>query len=143
VTDMSRACPCAVMDPHQIKQAALNLLRNALEAMPGGGRLTLATDVEPDGSVVLNVTDTGPGIANEIRDQLFDPFFTTKATGTGLGLSLAAHIVREHDGFIAVENERGGGARFTLRLPPTRAEAGACACDGPVPAPLAAAQVVA
>ena len=132
VTDMSRECPCAVMDPQQIKQAALNLVRNALEAMPDGGRLTMATRVEHDGSLSLSVADRGPGISEEQRCQLFEPFYTTKQSGSGLGLSLVAHIVRDHGGDVEVQNEAHGGARFTMRLPASRAELGACACSGGV-----------
>jgi len=130
VTDMSRECPCAVMDPNQIKQAALNLVRNAMEAMPGGGRLALVTAVDRDGGVALSVIDSGPGIPDARRCQLFEPFYTTKPSGTGLGLPLAAHIARDHDGDIEIQNEPTGGARVTIRLPASRADAGACRCDG-------------
>jgi len=142
-TDMSRGCPCAVMDPHQIKQAALNLVRNALEAMPQGGRLTMGTAIKSDGEIALSIADTGPGIPDEHRQQLFEPFFTTKPSGSGLGLSLAAHIVRDHGGFIDVRNEPAGGARFTILLPVSRAEVGACSCDTDVATPGAATPVIA
>jgi signal transduction histidine kinase len=99
-TRMSHDCPCAIVDPHQIKQADLNLVRNATQAMPEGGRLTISTGVEADGSVTLSVDDTGPGIPEELRCQIFEPFFTSKPPGTGLGLPLAAHIVRDHGGEI-------------------------------------------
>ena len=82
-TRLSHGCPCALIDPHQIKQAALNLVRNAMQAMPGGGRLTIATDVGADGTVTLSVGDTGPGIPEELRCQIFEPFFTSKPRGHG------------------------------------------------------------
>jgi signal transduction histidine kinase len=125
---MSRDCPCATFDPHQLKQAALNIVRNALQAMPGGGRLTLSTAVRPDGSVTLAVADTGPGIPEETRCRVFEPFFTSKAAGTGLGLPLAMHIVRSHDGEIEFDNRPEGGARFAIVLPAAIAEPGSCSC---------------
>ena len=134
-TRMSHDCPCAVIDPHQIKQAALNLVRNAMQAMPGGGRLTISTSVVQDGGVTLSVDDTGPGIPDELRCQIFEPFFTSKPQGTGLGLPLAAHIVRDHDGEIDFGPAPGGGTRFTIKLPPSRSESGPCACAPRYPAP--------
>ena len=130
-TRMSHGCPCAVFDPDQLKQAALNLVRNALQAMPNGGRLVLETAVLPDGSVTLSVEDTGPGIAEDKRCLIFEPFYTSKPTGTGLGLPLAAHIVRDHGGDIDFATAAGGGARFTILLPPAIAETGPCSCGIP------------
>ena len=128
-TTMSHDCPCALMDPHQIKQAALNIVRNAMQAMPGGGRLTIATEVLRDGSVAMHVDDTGPGIPDDLRCQVFEPFFTSKPEGTGLGLPLAAHIVRDHGGDIDFGPAPGGaGTRFTIKLPASIAESGPCAC---------------
>jgi signal transduction histidine kinase len=137
---LSHGCPCALIDPHQIKQAALNLVRNAMQAMPGGGRLTISTEVGASGAVALIVDDTGPGIPEELRCQIFEPFFTSKPEGTGLGLPLAAHIVRDHGGELDFGPAPGGGTRFTITLPPSRAESGPCAC---APCPSAAAEVAA
>jgi len=139
-TEMSHDCPCALIDPHQIKQAALNLVRNAMQAMPGGGRLTISTEVLPDGAVAMHVDDGGPGIPEALRCQIFEPFFTSKPEGTGLGLPLAAHIVRDHGGEIDFRGAPGGGTRFTIKLPASRAEAGPCAC---APRPAARAEVAA
>jgi hypothetical protein len=100
-----------------------------MQAMPDGGRLTISTDVAADGTVALSVDDTGPGIPEELRCQIFEPFFTSKPQGTGLGLPLAAHIVRDHDGEIDFGPAPGGGTRFTIKLPPSRAESGPCACS--------------
>jgi signal transduction histidine kinase len=127
-TRMSRGCPCAVFDPQQMKQAALNLVRNAMQAMPAGGRLTISTAVEDHGSVTLSVDDTGPGIPDDERCLVFEPFYTSKPNGTGLGLPLAAHIVRDHGGEIDFGAAPGGGARFTVRLPASSAGSGPCAC---------------
>ena len=140
-TRLSRGCPCALIDPHQIKQAALNLVRNAMQAMPDGGRLTISTDVAADGTVALSVDDTGPGIPEELRCLILEPFFTSKPQGTGLGLPLAAHIVRDHGGELDFGPAPGGsGTRFTITLPASRSESGPCACAPRLPAPAGAAE---
>jgi signal transduction histidine kinase len=107
-------------NPGALSQVLLNLALNAQQAMPSGGAVTLRTARAADGRVVLSVTDTGPGVPEEIRDRLFEPFFTTKAPGqgTGLGLSVSHGIVRDHGGELTVESELGQGATFVVRLPP-------------------------
>jgi signal transduction histidine kinase len=125
---MSHDCPCAAFDPQQLKQAAFNLVRNALQAMPGGGRLTISTAVRGDGRVALGVEDSGPGVPDDKRCAIFEPFYTSKPTGTGLGLPLAMHIARDHGGDIELERGSGGGAVFTIILPAPADEAGACSC---------------
>lgn len=108
--------PPVSADPRLVRQAVVNLVRNALEAMPSGGRLTLsARQVGAFG--VLDVADTGQGVPEEYLDEIFEPFFTTRPQGTGLGLSVAARIVREHGGRLEVRND--GGAVFTAWLPTT------------------------
>jgi signal transduction histidine kinase len=103
-------------DPDQLRQVLVNLTLNALDAMPRGGELTLEVGGdEPE--AVIRVTDTGTGIAAEIRERLFEPFASTKETGLGLGLVICLRIVEDHGGSIAAENPPGGGARFTVRLP--------------------------
>jgi signal transduction histidine kinase len=109
-----------------------------MQAMPAGGRLTISTEVRADGPVAMHVDDTGPGIPEELRCQIFEPFFTSKPEGTGLGLPLAAHIVRDHGGELDFGAAPGGGTRFTIKLPPSRAESGPCAC---APQPPAAVEV--
>jgi signal transduction histidine kinase len=140
--DLTQRAPILPLDPVQVKQAILNLLANALEAMAGGGILTLRTEHAkwPDGLrlkspgesheadarpsddsgeewVELSVSDTGGGIPPEILDEVFNPFFTTKEAGTGLGLSLVRRIVRAHGGRVGVENRPGHGVTFRLWLP--------------------------
>jgi len=137
-TRMSRGHPCAVFDPDQMTQGALNLVRNALQAMPDGGRLVLETAVLERGAVSLSVEDTGPGIPDDRRCQVFEPFYTTKPAGTGLGLPLVAHIVRDHGGEIDFQNVPGGGAKFTMVLPAPAGDTGPCSCGAPVPGSAAA-----
>lgn len=107
----------ADVDRDQVHSVLVNLLLNALDAMPSGGRLEIELWPTPDGSVQLRVTDTGPGIPREVLARLFEPFVSTKPTGTGLGLSISRRIIEEHDGSIRVQNRPEGGASFTIRLP--------------------------
>ena len=112
--------PSVVIDPSLMQQVFMNLIFNAAEAMPGGGRLTLTTRHDAaEGVIETAFTDTGHGIADEDLDRVFEPFFTTKGEGkgTGLGLAICFGIVREHHGSIAAESEPGKGSTFTIRLP--------------------------
>jgi two-component system NtrC family sensor kinase len=114
--------PPAKGDRKQLAQVVLNLLLNAIEAMPRGGTLTISSTVavNPESRqefLQLMVKDTGLGIPDKDRPYLFDPFFTTKAGGTGLGLSVAYSIIQKHNGRIEVESELGKGASFILWLP--------------------------
>jgi two-component system sensor kinase FixL len=106
-------------DKVQIQQVMLNLMRNAIDAMEKSDRreLTISTEPGQDDTIVVSVTDTGPGIAPEIASQLFQPFVTTKAQGMGVGLSISRTIVEAHGGQISAESNPGGGTifHFTLR----------------------------
>jgi signal transduction histidine kinase len=104
-------------DPDQLTTVLINLLLNALDAMPGGGRLCVRLRGEPAGKVTLSVLDTGPGIDPSIAGRLFTPFVSTKPTGTGLGLSISRRVVREHGGTLTAENRPETGACFTITLP--------------------------
>ena len=109
-------------DPKQLAQVVLNLLLNAVEAMPQGGTLTIrsAVKVNPDDLkefLQLIIKDTGHGISEKDRPYLFDPFFTTKSGGTGLGLSIVYSIIQQHNGRIEVESVFGKGSSFILSLP--------------------------
>ena len=108
--------PTALFDEAQLRQALLNLLRNAREAMPAGGPIAVRVMAEGMG-VVVDVDDRGGGIPEEIRSRVFDPFFSTKGEGTGLGLAITRHIVQAHGGTVTCEPRAEGGTRFRLALP--------------------------
>jgi two-component system nitrogen regulation sensor histidine kinase NtrY len=113
------ACPQVVADQDQIVQVVTNLLQNALDACSTVAHPRLRVEVRPEGteSVVIRLTDNGPGVAPEMRDRLFEPYATTKAAGTGLGLAIVHRIVVEHAGEITYEDAPGGGAEFCVALP--------------------------
>jgi PAS domain S-box-containing protein len=106
----------AFIDPAQIKQVLVNLIKNAMQAMSKGGVLTLQTGQTPDG-VWVSVADTGGGIPQEQLNRIFEPFYTTKKKGTGLGLMIVQRIVREHGGRIELESHVGQGTMFRVWLP--------------------------
>ena len=118
VSDLAPDLPPVTVDPSQLRQVVVNLVVNALQAMPGGGTLTVRTLARP-GAVVLVVEDEGVGIEADALDQIFLPFFTTKGVGegTGLGLSVVHGIVSSHGGSIRVESRPGAGARFEVAIP--------------------------
>ncbi len=105
----------ALFDENQLRQVILNLLRNAREAMPDGGKVTLTVAVAASG-IELQLADTGPGLSAEARARLFEPFFTTKQGGTGLGLSLSRQIIQAHGGRLEA-SPAGPGTTFVLTLP--------------------------
>ena len=109
-------------DPNQLKQVFLNVLLNALQAMPDGGRLSVKLDRRPTDAlgrewVHVVVADTGTGIPGEFLDKIFDPFFTLKREGTGLGLSISYNIVQQHEGEMEVQSQPGEGTTVNIRLP--------------------------
>ena len=108
-------------DRDQLTQVLVNLVINASDAMPDGGKVTLRIRSETIGGKsyqVVDVVDTGPGVPEEVRERVFDPFYSTKEGGTGLGLSISANIADVHGGFIRVEDgESGNGATFSVYLP--------------------------
>ncbi|HEX9079385.1 MAG TPA: ATP-binding protein [Desulfuromonadaceae bacterium] len=108
--------PLFRLDPEKIRQALINIIRNALEAMPDGGSVTITTQ-ERDNCALVVIADSGPGISADDLPLIFEPFFTRKGAGTGLGLSITQRIVDEHHGRISVECPPGQGTRFTIELP--------------------------
>lgn len=115
-----KSVPIAEVDPGKLEQALINLLLNAIEATPEGGRITVWSkdkSGKEDGYVELGVRDTGSGIDQDQLAHLFTPFYTSKAQGSGLGLSNVKRIVEAHSGEVRVSSRKGVGATFLLRLP--------------------------
>jgi len=108
-------------DPEQLKEAIVNLIENACQAMNGGGAIEIDEEETLSPSMgrtdVIRLSDNGPGIPESIREKVFQPFFSTKEEGTGLGLSIAARIVEEHGGALDLVSGEGGGATFIITLP--------------------------
>jgi two-component system NtrC family sensor kinase len=120
--DLEGDLPWVTMDPNQIKQVLLNLVHNALQAMPDGGKMeitTISTTRDGRNGAQVSVRDTGVGITQMNQSRIFEPFFTTKGDqgGTGLGLSVTYGIVTDHGGQIDVESQPGKGSLFKVWLP--------------------------
>jgi len=120
-TELTESLPAVAADADRLQQVFINLINNALDAMPDGGSLRVRTLVTAE-QVVVEFGDTGVGMSDEVRAHIFDPLYTTKARGrgTGLGLFVVRQVVHEHDGEIEVESEHGHGAMFRLRFPVAR-----------------------
>ncbi len=126
----------------EIQEALINLVNNALDAMPGGGRLILSTE-DMEGSVRLTVSDTGQGIPPEMRDRVFEPFFTSKGErGTGLGLSMVYGTVERHGGSIYLESEPGKGTILRLSFPVAEGEPEEVSAPARAPAPSTSGRVL-
>jgi signal transduction histidine kinase len=108
--------PMMEIDRALLRQAILNLVKNAMEALSRGGALTIESRCDGE-AVTIAVSDTGGGIPIEVAERLFEPFFTTKPQGTGLGLSITRQIIEEHGGDLGWHNREGAGVTFTIRLP--------------------------
>jgi PAS domain S-box-containing protein len=135
--------PWIMGDRELLKQVALNLMLNAIQAMPAGGKLVIETTDEKDNptrkgstgirkrkeGVAIRFADTGAGIAAEHLEKIFNPFFTTKEGGSGLGLAIVNNIVRAHGGMIEVNSATGKGTSFTIYLPTTGNSQGTCTGD--------------
>jgi signal transduction histidine kinase len=121
--------PLVQADSNQLTKAFINLIRNAIQAMPTGGRLSIKTFFEDsadpgklamtstNGNVLIIFQDTGQGITSKELQQIFNPFFSTKDSGTGLGLPITHKVITEHHGQIDVESIKGQGTTFTIQLP--------------------------
>ena len=108
--------PQIELDPDQIRQVLLNIFRNALEAMPNGGKLTVSSSLN-NGYFTISVADTGVGIEKKHLSKLFTAFFTTKSTGSGLGLTISSQIIKNHGGKIGLSSKKGEGTVFHITLP--------------------------
>jgi signal transduction histidine kinase len=138
LSELSETLPPVLVDRNKMKQAFVNLLTNAVHAMPNGGQLilhSLSRPLQPgeldrdagsrlagrfragDPVVVVEIVDTGSGISEDKLERVFDPFFTTKREGTGLGLAICHGIVQRHEGEIDIVSEVGRGTRVVVRLP--------------------------
>jgi len=113
---LARRPPLTPLDASQMKQVLVNLIKNAMQAMTRGGRLTIQTGQTPE-TVWVSIADTGGGIAPDQISHIFEPFYTTKKKGTGLGLMIVQRIVRQHGGRIEVESNVGQGTTFRISLP--------------------------
>ncbi len=116
--NLSPSLPQLTFDSQQMKQALINILKNAMEAMETGGTLSVRTYALPQaGEVAVEISDTGHGISAKAMHNIFNPYYTTKPRGTGLGLPITNRIVKAHKGRIDMRNKSTGGALFTIRLP--------------------------
>jgi two-component system, NtrC family, sensor histidine kinase HydH len=108
-------------DGEKLRQAFLNIVLNALQAVPVGGAVVISTQLHEEGTknamCEIRFRDTGPGIDPEVLQQVFEPFYTTKTDGTGLGLAVTKRIIENHDGTLSIESEPGAGATVVVRLP--------------------------
>ena len=126
-SDLASELPPCLVEVRQLRQVFLNLLKNAMEAMPKGGTITVRCGYSPDeisakeGSVTVEVEDTGIGVPSRDLETIFKPFYSTKQKGMGLGLSLCKGIVEKHGGSIRVESQEGKGSRFIVEIPSDQA----------------------
>ncbi|RLB96626.1 MAG: hypothetical protein DRH50_00670 [Deltaproteobacteria bacterium] len=105
------------MDADKVQQALLNIIKNAMESTSGAGKITVSVEPREKDQVIVNITDTGSGIAPEEIDRIFDPGYTTKEKGLGLGLPLAYEIIRAHGGEVRIQSNKGSGTTFEITLP--------------------------
>src|SRR6185369_11406765 len=130
-------------DDSELREVLVNMVFNAIDAMPEGGTLTLSTTTV-DQSVVIKIVDTGVGMYPEVRSRIFDPFFTTKGNaGLGLGLAVSFGIIRRHGGNVEVESQYGSGTEFRITMPIATIVEGAVKleCTEPQPVPAIASAV--
>ncbi|MDR3130637.1 MAG: PAS domain S-box protein [Treponema sp.] len=127
--ELDKKIPDAEFDERYMKQALLNLIKNAIAAMPEGGTLTIKTG-GTDTEIQIDVCDTGTGITEENLPKIFEPYFTTKDTGLGLGLTLVFKVIREHKGDVSVKSRKGEGSCFIVTLPIPQKETRLLAYEG-------------
>ena len=117
LNDAFQTEPNLKVDSDKIKRVFINLIKNAIDAMPNGGKLTIASKQVNDSAWKSLFSDTGTGINDEIMPKLFSPLFTTKAQGMGFGLAICKRIIEAHGGKITVKTAKGKGTTFTVTLP--------------------------
>jgi len=118
ITKHLEEIPPILGNPSELKEVLTNILFNAVDAMPSGGRITFSTQSHSEGWVELRITDTGIGMTEDVKKRIFDPFFTTKGvTSSGLGMSVSYGIIKRHGGEILVESQFGKGTTFIIHLP--------------------------
>ncbi len=122
VSQLDERLPTILADPDQLLQVFGNIILNAIQAMPEGGKLVLGAEVQSQGLIALSFSDTGIGIPKENLAKLFEPLFTTKAKGIGLGMAITKTLVEGNGGTIEVHSEVGKGSTFTVKLPVLREE---------------------
>lgn len=122
VRQLDEALPVILADPDQLSQVFGNIILNAIQAMPEGGRLVVKSEAPSPEWVAVSVTDTGVGIPGKNLGKLFEPLFTTKAKGIGLGLAVTKTLVEGHGGTIEIQSELGKGSTVTVKLPPSAKE---------------------
>jgi signal transduction histidine kinase len=115
--NFGRGFPPLLMQRSHLSEALVNLLQNAREVLPGGGKIVVAAEWDRDHLVTISVADSGPGIAPELKERIFEAYYTTKEKGTGLGLSIVKHNIELYGGRVMLESELGKGAKFSLFFP--------------------------
>jgi len=117
LTDLDPSVQLVNIDAEQIRRVIINLVENAMDALNGGGEITIRTKADhQEGKVILEVTDTGHGVPESIKNNIFKPYFSTKEKGTGLGLAIVSRVVEDHGGKIHVSDNSPKGSRFTIEL---------------------------
>jgi two-component system cell cycle sensor histidine kinase/response regulator CckA len=114
--NLAEPAPTGMLDEASMHAALMNLMLNAIQAMPGGGTLTVSTEIRDD-ALLINISDTGKGMSQEQVENVFEPFYTTRAQGLGLGMPYAKKIIEQHQGEIHVESREGQGTRIEIELP--------------------------
>jgi PAS domain S-box-containing protein len=117
VLELDENIPQVLVDPKYLKQALLNIVKNAIEAIHDGGEIRIKTEQNTDGDVVIHIIDNGEGIPENIIGKIYEPYFTTRKFGTGLGLVIVYKIIKELGGDIQVKSKVGEGTRFSVTLP--------------------------
>jgi signal transduction histidine kinase len=133
VLDLEPLLPSVELDEGQIRQTLLNILGNARQVLQPGGQVRVSSRAGMGGEVIVEVADTGPGIAADSIEKIFEPFFSKRAGGTGLGLAIARQMVDNHNGRIEVDSQPGRGTTFRIRLPRRQNRTGPAAQAAKVP----------